>query len=248
MPLVVGLYSPNAQSGKSTASTSIRAQFSTETIKVSGAMKAVCAQVLVPFIDAADSDAWVDGAYKDTVVPGLTPGYAQRDDVVDAFISAMTGSQADATLPHDGTGTALTKEILARDMGTVWLEALERIFATNGGLTPRDLQKTLGLEFGRVLYGADFWIRIIAGRVAASTADVIIIDDIRFPDDAQFVTANNGLLVRIDRPTATRVDGHPSEGLLEDHTFACNLINDSTLDAYQAKVDTLLLPLIQKRT
>lgn len=248
MTLVLGLYSPDAQSGKSTASRLVAARFSTETIKISGAMKTMCAVAIADLVEASDLDDWVDGGRKDTIVPGLLPTCSKNPAIADALILAMGASLEDEDLPlHDRNGQPLTRSIVEADLILAWGQALGLLYAKNGGLTPRDLQKTLGLEVGRKLYGDDFWIRLIAQRVATSTADVVIVDDVRFPDDAAFVVGQEGVLVRIARPSAQRIDDHPSEGLLEDHAFDVRIDNDSTLEAYQERVLRDLLPLLDSR-
>lgn len=250
MPLIVGLYSPRPQSGKSTACQELATLASIDTLKVSGAMKAMCAAAIAPFVPEADMDGWVEGAYKDKPVPNLLPDCAQNPAVADALIAAMgvDNAQEDDPLPlRDATGTALTRGRIRADLVLAWGQAMAAIFGQNQALTPRDLQKTLGLEFGRKLYGMDFWLRILEARVAASTSPLIVIDDMRFHEDAQFVADRGGITVRIYRPDAQDHDAHPSEGLLEDWPFTVRLDNDSTKAAYSHTIARTLLPVVEDR-
>lgn len=250
MTIIVGLYSPRAKSGKSTACRTISAAYATDLVKISGAMKAMCAQAIAAFVPADDMDAWVEGAHKDQPVPGLMPDCAHNPAVAEALVEAMGVQRAQDHTPlplTDARGTPLTKARIQADLVLAWGQALAGIFAQTGALTPRDLQKTLGLEFGRTLYGMDFWLRLVKARVDSSTAPVVIIDDVRFPDDIQFVAARPSVSVRIHRPSAEDIDAHPSEGLLESWPFDCSIDNDSTLEVYQERLHTTLIPLIKAR-
>ena len=250
MAILVGLYSPDSQSGKSTASAEISRVFQTEIIKVSGAMKAMCAAAIAPFVPEDELAQWVDGAYKDTIVVGLEPDCAQNPTVAAALAAACGAPDAGETDPlpiTDAQGEPLTRARIQADLILAWGAALGTQYIMRGGLTPRDLQRTLGLEFGRHLYGMDFWLRPLAARVAASTADVVIIDDIRFPEDGDFVRDRNGVLVHVERPRPARTHDHPSEGLLDGWLFDTHLRNDSTLDIYRARICSDLIPQIAQR-
>lgn len=73
-------------------------------------------------------------------------------------------------------------------------EPLQYPFA---GLTPRRLMQTLGTEWGRDMIAKSLWIDLMGASVesfAAQGVEVVIIDDVRFSDEAQYV-ADNGILI-----------------------------------------------------
>jgi hypothetical protein len=247
--LVVGLYSPEPQSGKSTACKALAAVSSLEVVKISGGMKAMCAAAIAPFVPADDMDDWVEGKNKDANVPGLTVDACIQPIVVQALMeSALDAGTTADTLPFtDEQGQPISRARLLADMETTWKASLQRFWDANGALTPRDLQKTIGLEWGRALYGNGFWIQGVEAKLARVQAPIAVVDDVRFPDDADLVERWDGLLVRIWRPNADKPDAHGSEGLLENRTFQARLDNTSDLAAYVEKVDALLLPLVRAR-
>lgn len=91
------------------------------------------------------------------------------------------------------------------------------------GVSYRHLAQTLGTEWARQQLGADFWLRVASmalglsgagGHVTAPIHDRIVIPDVRFPDEAAWITAQGGVVIRISRPVPG-VRPHISEQLLD---------------------------------
>lgn len=102
-----------------------------------------------------------------------------------------------------------------------------------GGRTPRHAMQTLGTEWGRALIGSDLWVN--AWR-ATLPAGHVVVDDIRFANEADVVREAGGVVVRIDRP-GLAAGGHESE-LLEfdtDHV----ILNDGPLAQLYHEIDRL---------
>jgi len=72
------------------------------------------------------------------------------------------------------------------------------------GHSPRDLKRTLGTEWGRNLVHPDIWLDIMKDRVANqdSCYDGVVIDDVRFDNEAQWIKDAGGVLIRLERPEA----------------------------------------------
>lgn len=70
----------------------------------------------------------------------------------------------------------------------------------NGGvvalISPREFMQVLGTECGRNLFGEDFWRSVALKRCAAHGADIVIVPDVRFKDEA----ADMDYLVSVVRP------------------------------------------------
>lgn len=83
-----------------------------------------------------------------------------------------------------------------------------------GGKTPRHAMQTLGTEWGRDLIASDLWIRAFNAALAKMPVGVpVVVDDCRFPNEAEAVKAAGGIVVRIERPGAgASAAGHKSEG------------------------------------
>jgi hypothetical protein len=67
------------------------------------------------------------------------------------------------------------------------------------GKTPRWAMQSLGTEWGRNLIGDDIWIN--AWKRSCEGYPHIVVDDVRFPNEARAIKEANGLLVRIVRPS-----------------------------------------------
>lgn len=79
-----------------------------------------------------------------------------------------------------------------------------------GGKTPRFAMQTIGTEWGRDLIASDLWIRAFNAALARTPGNVVI-DDCRFPNEADAVLSAGGILVRIERPGAGTTSIHSSE-------------------------------------
>lgn len=79
------------------------------------------------------------------------------------------------------------------------------------GRSYRQLAQTLGTEWGRVCHGEDFWVKALAKRVDESSARIILISDVRFPNEAEWIKSTGGCLARVNRPGVIDVTPHVSE-------------------------------------
>ncbi|QWY83235.1 deoxynucleotide monophosphate kinase protein [Rhizobium phage RHph_X2_25] len=65
------------------------------------------------------------------------------------------------------------------------------------GKTPRHAMQTLGTEWGRKCMGEDFWVRIWRLR-AAMVGGRVVVDDCRFPNEAQAIRELGGMIVKLE--------------------------------------------------
>ena len=72
------------------------------------------------------------------------------------------------------------------------------------GHSVRDLKRTLGTEWGRDLVSKDIWLDIMKARLEnqSSVFNGMVIDDVRFDNEAQWIKDAGGVLVRLERPEA----------------------------------------------
>jgi hypothetical protein len=81
-----------------------------------------------------------------------------------------------------------------------------------GGKTPRYAMQTIGTEWGRDIIDSQLWINAWNAALANVPAGVpVVVDDCRFPNEAEAVTAAGGIIVRIERPGAGTASIHSSE-------------------------------------
>lgn len=107
------------------------------------------------------------------------------------------------------------------------------------GKTPRLAMQTIGTEWGRNIIGEDLWTR--AWRAAFDRlppSALAVVDDCRFPNEAEAVRAAGGMIVRIDRPgSGAGAAGHASEG--QDIPSDRTIRNEGRLSDFLAEVDAL---------
>ena len=102
--------------------------------------------------------------------------------------------------------------------------------------TPRHLLQTVGTEWGRECVHPEVWLmcwKTEANRHLRNGFSVVV-DDVRFPNEAELVRGLGGELWHIHHPEAVRSTTHTSEGSLDDFPhFDRRLVNDgSLLDLY----------------
>ncbi len=110
------------------------------------------------------------------------------------------------------------------------------------GRSPRYAMQRLGTEFGREMMGAALWTSAWeAGACAALArgAPGVVVEDCRFPNEAEAVRGLGGRLVRIERPVGAKVLApHASEG--QDLPSDIVLRNDGTSEVLHARLDGAL--------
>jgi len=80
-----------------------------------------------------------------------------------------------------------------------------------GGRSPRELLQLLGTEFARNMVCEDVWVKALEARIKPN--DQIVIDDVRFPNEAEMIRDKGGKIIRVTRAGQElgMVDTHSSE-------------------------------------
>ena len=104
--------------------------------------------------------------------------------------------------------------------------------------TARYILQTLGTEWGRECISTEIWTECMMHRIALCLKDKsskIVIDDVRFANEAEMIKKMGGELWMIVRPSAVKNTSHKSEGGLDQwNQFDHIILNDGTIaDAYQ---------------
>lgn len=125
-----------------------------------------------------------------------------------------------ALLREAGEADDVIDRAIEGDLKAQSLEAL-------AGRTPRYTMQTLGTEWGRGVMAADIWVRLAIMRAnrLREAGVAVIIDDMRFENEARAIQDAGGKLVRITRPDVPRLAGHASEGALDGWCFDMEVTN-----------------------
>lgn len=109
-----------------------------------------------------------------------------------------------------------------------------------GSPTPRRLMQTLGTEWGRFCVHGELWVELWRSRVKTADRDYVIVDDVRFHNEAMAVRSLGGQLWCIKSSRVITSTEHISEGQLGDQPFDVILQNDGTIEQLHAAVDCVL--------
>lgn len=96
------------------------------------------------------------------------------------------------------------------------------------GYTPRHAMQTLGTEWRNLIH-RDLWIDAWRRNVSSYSPDTkIVVDDLRFPHEAQAIRELGGKIVLITRPYFTQtISSHSSETEMAEIVFDGLIINDA---------------------
>lgn len=108
------------------------------------------------------------------------------------------------------------------------------------GVTVRHLLRTLGTEWGRDCIHPEVWVHCWKERIQGLSR--VVVEDVRFPNEAELVRSLGGTMVRIIRPGTTTEHAHSSEGGLDDYKgFDLTLVNGGDLEQLYSLIDHTLL-------
>lgn len=125
----------------------------------------------------------------------------------------------------------------------VWGARKEEPIEQLGGVTTRFLMQTLGTDWGRDIVHANVWVwgAMAAAEELWSRGHRVVIDDMRFRNEARAVREAGGRTVCVYRPDAPEPgERHVSEGQLDDWLFDVTLCNATTIEDLHHKVNVWL--------
>lgn len=111
--------------------------------------------------------------------------------------------------------------------------------------TVRDFLQILGTDAIRNGLHTNAWVNALMADYKPAKMDQYnpsnwIITDCRFPNEAQAVKDNGGVVIRIVRPGIEPVNAHPSETALDNWDFDYKIANASDLISLKQSVEVLL--------
>lgn len=165
--------------------------------------------------------------YRDYVAAEEFRRHDLRDDEVRADLEAL-----DPMLDGDVTFRALLDSLdgdwdLAKD---------HRI---HGFEVRRYLQK-YGADVCRVRFGSTAWVDHLARRIDEDGAELVAVSDVRFDNEAEWITSRGGITVKITRPGYGAVNGHSSEKGVDPQYLFATVDNNTTIAELTSKLDDVL--------
>ena len=126
------------------------------------------------------------------------------------------------------------------------------------GKSPREIAQYLGTEMFRQHFGPDFWIQRALVRInnlyvpeeegEYQEGDTVVIPDIRFQNEYEFIKANGGVMIHVTRPGVSSVGilNHASEqGINFSGGEIYEVINDSTISELHRKIANIIISATQ---
>jgi len=106
------------------------------------------------------------------------------------------------------------------------------------GKTVREVWIEMGTSVGRHIYEST-WVDILFSKMKAAGAELLLISDLRFPNEAQRVTELGGMLVKIERPEIPDTDDVADNALVGFDGWDA-VITNTDMDGFYADVTSLI--------
>ena len=108
-----------------------------------------------------------------------------------------------------------------------------------GESTARELMQTLGTEWGREHVGQKIWLEIAMQR-AQEIDGLVVVDDVRFTNEANRIRSEGGIILRVQREGYEWNGEHASEASLSGYEPDYILDNNGALENLHIPVSTFL--------
>lgn len=115
------------------------------------------------------------------------------------------------------------------------------------GKSPRQLMQLLGTEWGRNLVHDQLWLLLAEQHIAnqlerdQTRYSGIVIRDVRFENEAQWIRSHGGYVVHILRPDAQQVATHSSEARLYIRDHDAVIHNEGSIDQLHSELRSLMI-------
>lgn len=106
------------------------------------------------------------------------------------------------------------------------------------GVSPRFVLQNMGTDYLRNTFCDDFFLRNLQNRLVDKQPSLLVISDVRFPNEVEYIKNKGGYVWRIERPGLTYPkDQHPSETALDDYQgFDQVIMNDGNVEDFRRKI------------
>lgn len=98
-----------------------------------------------------------------------------------------------------------------------------------GNKSPRQMLQWFGTEYGRQMIDPDIWLNVAQRFIDKLPRSVIVIPDVRFENEADWIR-ERGFLLHIERADCAGVTAHVSEAGIQREEDEPVILNDGSLD------------------
>ncbi len=134
----------------------------------------------------------------------------------------------------------LCQAILGLSYNDVYTSEGKAAYNETWGMTNREILQKVGTDAMRNNFHPDVWVKAKEWEITniVSCKEMFFITDVRFPNEADCVHRNGGIIVYIDRP-ALELNDHASENMLANEHIDLHICNDGTLEELADKLTPL---------
>ncbi|MGO4364499.1 deoxynucleotide monophosphate kinase [Pseudomonas sp. PAB10] len=113
------------------------------------------------------------------------------------------------------------------------------------GRSPRYLMQTLGTEWGRDTVHPELWLLLAAQNLdllarTHDTARGFVVSDLRFENEAEFIRQRGGVVIHLERASASAATQHRSEAGIWGAPGDWYLTNDGTIDDLKTNLNKIV--------
>jgi hypothetical protein len=111
-----------------------------------------------------------------------------------------------------------------------------------GDVTARTMMQSLGTDWGRELVHPSLWVRPFDRKLldAITLGNSVVVDDMRFPNEYDYVATRGGVLVEVTRPNVHPTNRHRSEGQLRGRPRHHAIVNEGSLNDLKNKARRII--------
>jgi molybdopterin-guanine dinucleotide biosynthesis protein len=120
-----------------------------------------------------------------------------------------------------------------------WVEAMDTGQLTLHQTDFRRLLQLLGTDIRNKYLGQNFWVRVAVDKITATKADIVLVDDWRFPFEYEEVLKEFPTKTLIILRDSETKDTHSSETALDDFVADYTVRNSGTLEDFFIKLEKL---------
>jgi hypothetical protein len=102
----------------------------------------------------------------------------------------------------------------------------------------RQLLQRMGTEVGRRMFGEDCWVRLAKRKI--DKLDKVVITDVRFENELDFVQSNGGYVFQVFRPGFDSINNHISDVMLCSEVTDGAIYNDGSIEDLKYNIAELL--------